>query len=134
MGEQMLGGLVGKTYDAPEVQAFVAPLGKVDVDEEIGAPESVYYTFEKSGVTVLTDVRSKRVTHIILEAPQGKRGYRGPIPFGLSFDSSKEQIRQALKREPDRTKPFFDAWEMGEYVFHVAYKAGAIKSITFKVD
>jgi hypothetical protein len=134
VGEQTLGVLIGKTYDAPEVQAFVSQLGKVDVNEEIGAPESVYYTFEKAGVTVLTDVRSKRVTHIILEAPRGKRGYHGKLPFGLSFDSSREQIRKALQREPDRTRPFFDAWEMGEYVFHVAYRAGAIKSFTFQVE
>ncbi len=132
MEEQTLGALIGKPYEAPEVQAFVAPLGKVDIDEEIGAPQSVYYTFDKARVTMLTDVRSKRVTHIIMEAPQGKRAYPGKLPFGLSFTSSREQIRQALQREPDESTPYFDAWEMGDYTFHVAYRAGSIKSFVFQ--
>lgn len=129
MNALKLGELVGKPYELKEVQEFIARLGEPDVDEEIGAPEKIYYTFEPQGVELTTDSETNRIRTIFLKAPrQGKPGYRGGLPGGLDFSMTREQVRKAL-RAPDDSQSFYDAWEEGTHVLRVEYSDDQIKMI-----
>ncbi|NMO19481.1 hypothetical protein HPC49_27425 [Pyxidicoccus fallax] len=106
-------------------------LGPVKVDKELGAPETIYYIFKAQGVNLLTESTTNRVTTLFLMASMdGEPGYPGPLPHGLSFSMTRDQVRQAI-RAPDKFKPFYDAWEQGSHIFRVEYKSGAIKMVMF---
>lgn len=131
MDTRKLGELVGKPYESPEVQSFVKALGPPTVDKEMGAPESIYYLFEAQGVNLLTESTTDRVSTLFLMASQdGEPGYPGPLPYGLSFSMTREQVRQAI-RAPDKSKAFYDAWEEGSHILRVEYKDDAITMVIF---
>ncbi|HEX5745502.1 MAG TPA: hypothetical protein VFZ09_04605 [Archangium sp.] len=129
MSALRLGELVGKPYGVEEVQEFVARLGEPVVDEELGAPEKIYYMFESHGVSLVTDSETNCIRTIFLKAPrQGKPGYFGKLPGGLDFSMTREQVRKAL-REPDDSKSYYDAWEEGSHILRVEYSDDKIKMI-----
>ena len=129
MSALKLGELVGKPYESKEVQEFIDRLGDPEVDEEIGAPESIYYTFESQGVELTTDSEMNRIRTIFLTAPrQGRAGYRGGLPGGLDFSMTREQVSKAL-RAPDDSQSYYDAWEEGSHILRVEYSDDQIKMI-----
>lgn len=129
MDVRKLGELIGKPYESDEVQDFTVRLGVPEVDQEIGAPETVYYIFAARGVTIITDSQTNRIDTIFLKAPRAERpGYGGPLPAGLDFSMTREQVLKAL-RAPDDSQSFYDAWEEGSHVLRVEYTGDRIKMI-----
>ncbi|EPX61168.1 hypothetical protein D187_000951 [Cystobacter fuscus DSM 2262] len=129
MSSLKLGELVGKPYESEEVQEFVARMGEPEVDDEIGAPDTIYYTFESHGVELTTNSETNRIKTIFLKAPlQDQFGYRGELPGGLDFSMGRAQVHKAL-RAPDDSRSFYDVWEEGSHVLRVEYSDEKIKMI-----
>ncbi|KRB03394.1 hypothetical protein [Lysobacter sp. Root690] len=63
-------------------------------------------------------------------AVAGAEAYPGPLPYGLHFDMSKQQLAQLLGA-PDSSDPYVETWQKDGHRVLVNYepKSGAIKSV-----
>ncbi|WP_394838690.1 hypothetical protein LVJ94_17505 [Pendulispora rubella] len=120
-----LSTLIGKPFDAPEVQAFVKPLGLVEDDDE------EYRVFRAGGISFRIEPRSHRINTIFVYADKISKytGYKGPLPDGLNFGMDRDAVEQLLGPILLRTDRS-SKWERGTHGLAVEFdKAGQIRMV-----
>jgi hypothetical protein len=131
-----LPGLLGRRIDDPTVLAFlhdVDPATDVARNDE-GELRWISYP---AGMVVYSDDESARITTVFLyaEGHEGAGRYRGPLPYGLDFAMSQEQVRASLPRPPDFAGDGYDSWDWDDHRLVVDYRGtGTIAMVTVTGD
>jgi hypothetical protein len=123
--------LVGASIDSPDVRAFLAKLApSAQVFDADGEPR---WLSHEAGLEVHGEPSTRRITTVILfpEGVDGYHAYAGPLPGGVTFAMSRDQLRTHLGRAPDISGERHDKWEHDTYGFIVQYKkSGPIRDIS----
>lgn len=130
--------LLGKVIDSPEVREFQQSLDpKAKVKREDG--EKMWWS-KAAGIEIHSEETEDRITAVYLyaEGTDGYRQFKGVLPERLSFDLSRQQVRDLMKVKPgfsDDGKEPYDTWDRDDYRVVVSYDAkGKITSVYVSGD
>jgi len=124
--------LLGKAIDDPQAQSFFtsldpkAKLKKSDLDEPRWISKS-------AGIEVHADKESRRIDTVFLYS-QGLYNftqYKNPLPHGISFSMTKDQVKACFSVPSNFTSPEHDTWDFDDYRLIVEYgSTGFVKTVT----
>lgn len=89
--------LLGRQIDDPEVRALLGSLGEVEesVEAEEQGPEH-YAAVRSAGIEVMSVEGVIQVVVLYREGHQSYGGYARPLPLGLDFSYTREDVRRLL--------------------------------------
>jgi hypothetical protein len=123
--------LVGASIDMPDVRAFLAKLApSAQVFDADGEPR---WLSHEAGLEVHAEPSTRRITTVMLfpEGVSDYHAYAGPLPEGVTFSMSREQLKAHLGKAPDISGELHDKWQHGTHGFIVQYKkSGSIRKIS----
>ncbi len=130
--------LLGKVINSKEELDYFASLDpKSSVKRTHGRKK---WISKAAGMEVDSEETADRVTTVFLynDGYDRFRQYAGPIPHGISFNMTRDEVRKTMKSPPDysdRGGEIFDTWDLPDHRFIVSYeKTGRIEIITVTGD
>jgi len=118
----VLASLVSRSIDDPDVRSLLASLGNPQPDEDEDG--DVTFRMPEAGVEVLS--QDGRVARIDLfgDTWDGISAYDGPLPFGVKFGESLDELRERLpypdERGTDEGCPYL-RFDVDERVIHLQF-------------
>jgi hypothetical protein len=89
-----LSSILGKDINSAEMRAWLSNLG---TPEKFGNDDRYYYDYKSKGIRlVFTRTRRLNIISLYSEGVDGYRQYKGNLPYGLSFQSSRKEIESIL--------------------------------------
>lgn len=126
--------LLGKVIDSKEAHDYFSSLDSKGAVKRVNGKNR--WISKPAGLEVAAEETANRVNAVFMYSHGYDRfhQYSGPIPHGISFAMTRDQVRQTMKTPPsfsDRGGEIYDTWDLPEHRFIVKYeKTGNIARIS----
>src|SRR5215831_7663221 len=119
VGVEDLLPLMGKTFDDPEVSAFLRGTGTPATVENF--PPTIVVSYEPLGFSINFNGSKKlSAAHFYISPQEGFEEFRGSLIRGLGKKSTREQIRSVLGA-PEKSSDEVPCWDRFSYEGRVAH-------------